>query len=455
MPNHPRAARTSFDLGRSGVGEGAGSRGPGECETDAHLNKRGPEGPWLKNQGPTGPGGREANAHLNEPTLSGGPKRQGRGRVVGDTPSGAEEEPGRAAPDAARGGGNDRENRDVSFCVQNDLAPYSDGGAAPRLALDRPPRRTEREVMAEVRRVAALVDGPVFRVGFLERHSDLRHRTLCRRFGSWREVLLRAGLGHLAAPERSALYRARLRRRYGDDELLERLRAAARAKGSDTIRSGDIPRYTGLPAWLYGQRFGSWAAAVERAGLKPHWLRAVYGEDACFDNLRRVWMHLRRPPGVEDMRRPPSTIREDIYRRRWGGWRRTLEAFVARINAAPDDPLLGAVRAWQALIRTRHSANGSARPPVPPRLRRNAPPALRLAVFQRDCFRCVLCGDSPARDPACRLEVDHITPFSRGGRTEQANLRTLCHACNAGRGAASDEGCSAAHDEDRGAGEAG
>lgn len=293
--------------------------------------------------------------------------------------------------------------------------------------------------MAEVRRVAALVEGPVFRVGFLERHSDLRHRTLCRRFGSWRDVLLRAGLGRLAAPERSALYRARLKRRYGDDELLDKLRMAALAKGSDLIRSGDIPRHTGLPATFYAQRFGSWAAAVKRAGLTPHWLRALYSEEACVDNLRLMWMHLRRPPGVEDMRRPPSTIREDIYRRRWGSWRGTLEAFVAKVNATPDDPLLGAVGAWRAAIRGADSANGSARPPLPPRLRRNATAALRLAVFQRDCFRCVLCGDSPARDPRCRLEVDHVRPFSRGGRTEAANLRTLCHACNAGRGAGDDE----------------
>ncbi len=384
MPNHGRAARTPFDLGRSGVGEGAGSRGPGEPKGSASLTKPGPRGPET----------RETN---------------------------------------------------VSFQTQDAAAPtLALGPVAPGLlALDRPRRMTDGELLAEVRRVAALVDGPVFRVRLLERHSTLQHRHLCRRFGSWRATLLRAGLAHLAAPERSAAWRAGLARRYDDEAMLETLRAAARAKGSDVLRSSDIKRYTGRRTSYYDERFGSWAEAVERAGLKPVWLRALYSEAACFDNLRRVWMHLRRPPRGGEMARPPSTIREDIYRRRWGSWRAALEAFVARVNATPDDPLRGAVRAWSASLRGRDSAQGAARAPLPPALLHGAKAALRLKILERDGFRCVLCGASPAHDPAhlprTRLEIDHITPFARGGRTEAANLRTLCHACNAGRGAANDE----------------
>jgi 5-methylcytosine-specific restriction endonuclease McrA len=32
--------------------------------------------------------------------------------------------------------------------------------------------------------------------------------------------------------------------------------------------------------------------------------------------------------------------------------------------------------------------------------------------------------------------VDHIVPVSRGGGNDEANLRTLCRACNVGKGAA-------------------
>jgi len=59
---------------------------------------------------------------------------------------------------------------------------------------------------------------------------------------------------------------------------------------------------------------------------------------------------------------------------------------------------------------------------------------LRAVILERDRFRCVLCGASPATDPACRLHVDHVVPASWGGPATPANLRTLCADCNLGRG---------------------
>ena len=56
---------------------------------------------------------------------------------------------------------------------------------------------------------------------------------------------------------------------------------------------------------------------------------------------------------------------------------------------------------------------------------------LRYEVMKRDNFRCVLCGAS-AKD-GVKLEVDHIKPVSKGGKTELSNLRTLCKNCNRGK----------------------
>lgn len=56
---------------------------------------------------------------------------------------------------------------------------------------------------------------------------------------------------------------------------------------------------------------------------------------------------------------------------------------------------------------------------------------LRYEIMHRDGFRCQLCGRS-AKDGAI-LHVDHILPVSRGGKTEKANLRTLCDQCNLGK----------------------
>ena len=59
-------------------------------------------------------------------------------------------------------------------------------------------------------------------------------------------------------------------------------------------------------------------------------------------------------------------------------------------------------------------------------------PGLRYKIMKRDGFRCVLCGRS-AND-GIKLHVDHVIPVSRGGKTEESNLRTLCEECNMGKG---------------------
>ena len=57
---------------------------------------------------------------------------------------------------------------------------------------------------------------------------------------------------------------------------------------------------------------------------------------------------------------------------------------------------------------------------------------LRYKILERDGFRCCLCGRSA--DDGAKLHVDHIIPVSKGGRTVESNLRTLCDACNWGKG---------------------
>lgn len=59
--------------------------------------------------------------------------------------------------------------------------------------------------------------------------------------------------------------------------------------------------------------------------------------------------------------------------------------------------------------------------------------SMRYDVIKRDSFKCVLCGRGGS--DGVTLEVDHIIPVSRGGRTEMSNLRTLCRDCNRGKGA--------------------
>lgn len=63
---------------------------------------------------------------------------------------------------------------------------------------------------------------------------------------------------------------------------------------------------------------------------------------------------------------------------------------------------------------------------------RDPSPGLRFAILRRDGFRCVYCGATPER---AALRVDHVIPRSAGGPTEEFNLVTACHTCNAGKAA--------------------
>jgi HNH endonuclease len=58
---------------------------------------------------------------------------------------------------------------------------------------------------------------------------------------------------------------------------------------------------------------------------------------------------------------------------------------------------------------------------------------LRYRIFQRDCFRCVICGESPSFNPIIVLHCDHIHPRAKGGTASFHNLRTLCNICNLGK----------------------
>ena len=52
---------------------------------------------------------------------------------------------------------------------------------------------------------------------------------------------------------------------------------------------------------------------------------------------------------------------------------------------------------------------------------------LRQAVFERDNYICQYCGRCGA---GVDLEIDHIIPVSKGGKTDMRNLITACRACN-------------------------
>jgi 5-methylcytosine-specific restriction endonuclease McrA len=56
---------------------------------------------------------------------------------------------------------------------------------------------------------------------------------------------------------------------------------------------------------------------------------------------------------------------------------------------------------------------------------------LRLAVFNRDSYRCTYCGSD---GDGVALHCDHVIPRSRGGLSNLKNLTTSCFRCNCSKG---------------------
>ena len=56
---------------------------------------------------------------------------------------------------------------------------------------------------------------------------------------------------------------------------------------------------------------------------------------------------------------------------------------------------------------------------------------MRFSIYQRDGYRCCNCGKN---GKITNLEIDHIVPISKGGKSTYNNLQTLCHRCNVEKG---------------------
>ena len=55
---------------------------------------------------------------------------------------------------------------------------------------------------------------------------------------------------------------------------------------------------------------------------------------------------------------------------------------------------------------------------------------MRFAIYARDGNRCRMCG----RYFSSGLEIDHIIPIAKGGKSTYDNLQTLCRSCNKKKG---------------------
>jgi hypothetical protein len=107
-------------------------------------------------------------------------------------------------------------------------------------------------------------------------------------------------------PARLAAFRAGLRRRYDDDEILAELRACAERLGrSPSMREfGNDPEASVHPQTVV-EHFGTWNTAKRKAGLTP---RRFASREELLDVLRTLGDELGRVPNAKDLDQRRGTL---------------------------------------------------------------------------------------------------------------------------------------------------
>ena len=90
-----------------------------------------------------------------------------------------------------------------------------------------------------------------------------------------------------------------------------------------------------------------------------------------------------------------------------------IRSLISRINNKRNDFYLDE-EIWKSIVRVERGKVSN---------------KLRFYIYARDGHRCRMCGRYTDD-----LEIDHIIPISKGGKTVESNLQTLCRSCNIRKG---------------------
>lgn len=201
-----------------------------------------------------------------------------------------------------------------------------------------------------------------------------------------------------------------------DEQLLADIRKIAKHLHKESLSQKEYDACGEFNSSTAARRFGSWNRALSLAGIGAR--NVFHSKKDLFDNIEKAWIRKGSQPTRRDMNdKRLSSISSGAYLRMFGRWSEALKAFVEYVNVG------------ELTVDDNHDAkkldsSGS----------RDINLRLRFLVMRRDHFKCCACGASPAVDPSVVLHIDHVIPWSRGGKTEMENLQTLCDKCNLGKG---------------------
>lgn len=114
-----------------------------------------------------------------------------------------------------------------------------------------------------------------------------------------------------------------------DEEYYNDLQRVAKLLGLKTVPYSEYKKYGKYSSKYICTRFGKWNKVLEQAGLdSTGFSKDKITEQECFDEIQRMWILLgRQPTSTDIIKGNISQYSIDTFKRRFGGWRKALEAF--------------------------------------------------------------------------------------------------------------------------------
>lgn len=225
-----------------------------------------------------------------------------------------------------------------------------------------------------------------------------------------------------------------------EERKLEALEQAARHFNYIEFSWRDFNKISTISASAIKVHFGSWKKALaalkthlQQKGLdlspRPHAPQRIYSDKDLFDEMGRIWQKVDQRPSRNEWEISQPKISIGAYKKRFGSWTNACQRFI--------EFKMGGEIASDTFVRPSgedisvHEKSGKVE--YSKENSRNVSLSLRYKVLMRDNLTCLCCGKSRVTDPRTKLHIDHIVPFSKGGKSTLENLQTLCEECNLGK----------------------
>jgi hypothetical protein len=277
----------------------------------------------------------------------------------------------------------------------------------------KPKNAAKEDLIADLKIVSSLLNQQNLSYAIYSKLGKYSKQLFKSRFGNWNNAKMVAGLA--VSIRKPANH---INRNATDEDLIGDLKRVSSLLNQPKLSYAIYSTHGKYSKELFKARFRTWNKALRAAGLELA-KAGQYKNEELFANLLTVWQKKGKQPvklSFDD--KSLSSICATVYTRRFGSIEKALKAFIQFISSnetqAGDEQL--------------HQNNtGHRRASRDPSLR------LRYQVLIRDKFTCKVCGNSPAKDSAITLHVDHIEAWSNGGDTVIDNLQVLCSGCNLGK----------------------